>query len=209
MEQVELMSSNRGGQRTVPTSGFAGAWVFRHRTWLPIPMAVVLIAIHQGETSGYAPLVLGAFLISTGEAMRVWAVRHIGVISRTRSTRLGRLVTSGPYARTRNPLYIGNGMLWTGFVLASGLLWMLPFAWTLFVVQQAAIVPWEEGLLLQRYPVEYRDYAERVPRWWPTGRGDSHVVFLYPWAHVLFSERGTLIAIGAMTALLVIKHPFA
>ena len=49
------------------------------------------------------------------------AVHHIGVISRTRSDRLGPLVASGPFALVRNPLYLGNIALWVGFALTARL----------------------------------------------------------------------------------------
>jgi len=77
----------------------------------------------------------GAACIVAGTALRLWAVRHIGVASRTRTNNLGPLVTSGPYAHTRNPLYMANWLLWTGFALASSLRWMVPVSWVVFAVQ--------------------------------------------------------------------------
>ena len=58
--------------------------------------------------------------MAAGELLRFWAVRHIGVISRTRSDRLGPLVETGPFALIRNPLYLGNIALWVGFTLSAG-----------------------------------------------------------------------------------------
>jgi hypothetical protein len=85
-------------------------------------------------------------------------------------------------------------------------LWMLPFAWAVFAIQQTAIVPWEESILRARYPIEYRYYCERVPRWWPTGPGHPNGSPPYTWSHVLFSERGTLLAIALMTTVLLSKR---
>jgi protein-S-isoprenylcysteine O-methyltransferase Ste14 len=48
-----------------------------------------------------------------------------------------------------NPLYAGNWFLWTGFVIWSELLWMLPIAWIVFWVQYGAIRRWEEAMLRQ------------------------------------------------------------
>ena len=56
----------------------------------------------------------GVAVVVFAEALRLWGVHHIGVISRTRSDRLGPLVASGPFALVRNPLYLGNIMLWVG-----------------------------------------------------------------------------------------------
>jgi len=119
---------------------------------------------------------------------------------------MGHLITSGPYAFTRNPLYLGNGFMWAGFVALSGLLWMLPIALTFFVLQGSALVQWEEALLLERYPEEYRQYAARVPRWIPAWNRPAAPALPHPWTHVLFSERGTLLAILLMLALLLTKE---
>jgi protein-S-isoprenylcysteine O-methyltransferase Ste14 len=151
----------------------------------------------------------GAFCILAGEALRLWAVRHIGVVSRTRTTRLGPLVTSGPYAHTRNPLYVGNWLLWTGFALGSSLRWMVPLSWAIFALQHSFVVHWEEQLLAQRYPSSYGRYAGVVSRWWPRlSRIGMHVPYRhpYPWSEVMFSERGTLGAIVLVAILLLARR---
>ena len=148
-----------------------------------------------------------------GELLRLWAVRHIGVISRTRSDRLGPLISTGPFEWVRNPLYIGNLALWVGFSLSAGLVWLLPPVVVLLVSEYHAIVRWEEGLLDARLGETYRRYASRVPRWMPrrpsggAGRRMPHTARrTFSWAETLFSERGTLAAIGAGYFLLWVKR---
>lgn len=182
-----------------------GALLFRHRVWTPFPLMVPLLIYTPGTTWQWSSIA-GSLLIVAGELTRVWAVRHIGSVSRTRAVRVGRLVTTGPYGWTRNPLYIGNGLLWTGFVLFAGEPWLLPFAWAVFALQQAVIVPWEESLLLARYPLEYREYQGTVPRWWPLGQRRFSEPAPCSWSHVLLSERGTLLAIASMAIVLVIRR---
>ena len=210
MAHAGSMERSSPGARVAASThhcGDLGWWLFCRRTSIPVPLALLIGGVRAGEVWSRWPLLIGAFSIASGEIVRFWAVRHIGGISRTRTMRLGRLVTTGPYARTRNPLYVGNGLLWSGFVLVSGLLWMLPIALALFAVQHTAIVRWEETRLLERYPRAYRAYLDRVPRWWPTGPGDDgHRSIRYSWAQVAFSERGSVAAIIALTAVLVIKR---
>src|SRR5256885_132664 len=103
----------------------AGGWLFKRRTWLPLPLALALLLLPSGEEPRLV-LVLGVAMVVLGELLRLWAVRHIGVISRTRSDRLGPLVASGPFALVRNPLYLGNIALWIGFALSAQLPWMVP-----------------------------------------------------------------------------------
>ena len=186
----------------------AGAWLFRYRSILPVPLALILILVSYAQTRAIWPVVLGVLLVVAGQALRVWAVRHIGTISRTRTTRFGPLMTAGPYAVVRNPLYVGNWLLWTGFAFWSRLLWMVPIAWAIFFAQYRAIAAWEAEFIRSKYPGSYDDYARQVRPWmprWPPRASLAPVAPLHPWGEVFFSERGTLIAVVLMALLLSAK----
>lgn len=181
-----------------------GAWLFRQRSWLPVPLAVALLAATQANPHESLTHALGLTLAAGGEMIRLWAVRHIGVISRTRSDRTGPLITSGPYAWIRNPLYLGNWFLWSGVALFAGVPWMLPLVWCAFAFIYSNISTWEQGLLRQRQPA-YADYFLRTPAWIPVRRGSTGTdeVARFEWRDVLFWERGSLLALLAMIALIV------
>ena len=198
-----------------------GGWLFRHRTALPLPVAVAILALRIGEAPPSARLVTaGVAVTAIGELIRLWGVHHIGVISRTRSERLGPLVASGPFAILRNPLYVGNIALWVGFALTARLVWLAPVILLLLGLEYHAIVRWEERLLESRFGDAYRAYAAQVHRWWPTlnrgDRGDRKLFATpvgsavqrdaYSWRDTLFSERGTLLAIAAGYLLLWLKE---
>jgi protein-S-isoprenylcysteine O-methyltransferase Ste14 len=196
-----------------------GGWLFRRRTALPLPLVVAILATPSTQTRAVTATILsGIALTLAGELVRLWGVRHIGVISRTRSDRLGPLVDTGPFALVRNPLYLGNIALWAGFALTAGLPWIAPIIVIMLGAVYHAIVRWEEGLLETRLGAAYREYAARVPRWLPrpsTGSGraiqgdplmvspSNHEPFL--WGDTLFSERGTLVAMAAGYVLLWLK----
>ena len=195
-----------------------GGWLFRHRTVIPIPLAIPLLFIRIGESSASLSLVwAGLGLIALGEAIRLWGVHHIGAISRTRSDRLGPLIDDGPFALVRNPLYVGNITLWAGFAVLARMLWMAPVVVVLLGFEYHAIVRWEEQLLASRLGDAYRNYLTRVPRWIPTFNRRAHRVHGEPsvgsvtsvvsfsWRQTFFSERGTLIAIAVGCAALWIK----
>jgi protein-S-isoprenylcysteine O-methyltransferase Ste14 len=190
------------------SEGPAGAWLFRYRSFLPIPLALILLLVRKEETDGRWVVAGGVLLVLAGQLLRFWAVRHIGTISRTRTTRYGPLMTAGPYAVVRNPLYVGNWLLWTGFTVWSRLLWMLPVAWLVFFAQYRAIAQWEAAFIRSKYPGEYDEYARQVRPWlprWPSRAALAPVNALHPWRRVLFSERGTLLAAGSMALLLTLK----
>jgi steroid 5-alpha reductase family enzyme len=132
-------------------------------------------------------------------------------VSRTRSERLGPLIDHGPFAMVRNPLYIGNILLWLGFTVSAGFLWLAPIVFVLLALEYHAIVRWEERLLESRIGESYRHYLERVPRWLPNvaGRSVSGQDAAFSWGQTFYSERGTLIAIAAGYLLLALKARFA
>jgi len=203
-----------------PDSIKIGGWLFRHRTSIPVPFALVLLFLRLGESPFSWVLVgAGVVLTGTGEALRLCAVQYIGAVSRTRTDRLGPLIASGPFGLVRNPLYIGNILIWVGFAVTARLLWLAPIVLILLALEYHAIVKWEEQLLLERRGAEYEEYCARVPRWIPavrTGRvlsarsavTASSAQSVFSVRETFFSERGTLIAIAAGYVLLWLKARF-
>jgi protein-S-isoprenylcysteine O-methyltransferase Ste14 len=173
----------------VSEGGALGGWLFRHRGWLPVPLAVLCLV----PTPNWHPAALLPLL--TGEGIRLWAVGYIGRRSRTREGAVGALVDVGPYARLRNPLYVGNLLIWLGFGLvgwpvAVGILPILALHYHL-------IIGWEERQLAAQLGRPYQDYLRRVPRWWPTGAARSGTWQL---GEALRSERGTFLVLATMAA---------
>ena len=223
-EWARVTTSSGISDQPSPDSTKLGEWLFRHRTALPLPLAAVILGLRVGEAAPSAILIAaGVAVTAAGELIRLWGVRHIGAISRTRSQRLGPLVATGPFALIRNPLYVGNILIWVGFALSARLVWLAPLIVLLLGAEYHAIVRWEESLLVSRLGDAYRDYAARVPRWVPTlNRRDrrdrkdqdfsatsaSSGVQSFSWMATLFSERGTFVAIVVGYLLLLIKARF-
>ena len=91
--------------------------------------------------------ILGFVLIVLGEAIRLAGVAAAGTVTRRRSRTVQRLVTYGIFAWMRNPLYVGNFLIWIGFTVISGVLWFIPVAVLLFAIEYTLIVRYEEGVL--------------------------------------------------------------
>ena len=185
-----------------------GGWLFRHRSAIPVPVALALLLVPPSSPPRWGFSAIGLVTLMGGELLRLWAVRHIGAISRTRTDRLGPLIPSGPFALVRNPLYIGNILLWIGFALSAQLPWMAAVIAVVLGCEYHAIVRWEERLLESQLGDRYRAYAASVSRWIPRpGRRSAQgtPVTLFSWRETLFSERGTLIAIAVGLMLLGAK----
>jgi len=120
---------------------------------------------------------------------------------------LGPLVASGPFALVRNPLYLGNIALWVGFAVSARLVWLAPVVALVLGLEYHAIVRWEEQRLEAQNGDRYRQYVARVPRWIPTlgSAASEPATPRYSLREMLFSERGTLIAIAAGYLLLWLK----
>jgi protein-S-isoprenylcysteine O-methyltransferase Ste14 len=162
------------------------------------------------EPTGTSLLIGGAVALM-GEAMRFWGVAYAGSLTRvTGSVGAPALVVAGPFARVRNPLYIGNILLYVGVGIMSMALWpWLPIAalgW--FVLQYHLIVSREEEFLAKEFGDAYADYRANVPRF---------LVRLTPWQHPsqaaqhpswsdgARSERRTFQAIALVMALIVVR----
>jgi protein-S-isoprenylcysteine O-methyltransferase Ste14 len=142
---------------------------------------------------------LGGFVLALcGEALRFWGVSIAGSETRTTGTVGGsRLIVAGPFAYVRNPLYLGNIILYCGIgIMANAFLpWLLVVAGLYFVFQYRLIVSSEE---------EYKNNVPRfIPRCvpWISGHQPDQTA---DFRRGLLSERRTLQAFGAITLVLVL-----
>jgi protein-S-isoprenylcysteine O-methyltransferase Ste14 len=142
-----------------------GAVLFRNRSWLPVPFLLVALLVPAQPTMRH--WIVAAVLIVIGEWIRLAGVAAAGTVTRRRSREVQRLVNYGIFGWMRNPLYVGNFLIWMGFVIASGVLWFLPVAIVIFAIEYTFIVRYEEGVLESIFGAEYLRYKERTPRWFP------------------------------------------
>jgi len=143
---------------------------FRLRGWIPMPFYAATLFAYDPATPSRVELVLGIFLAAAGVALRSWARLQIGRSSDTRRLHARRLVTTGPYSLTRNPLYIANISLACGLAVLIGAdFWAGALALALFL-HYGRVVRAEERMLVRTFDPEYREYCERVRRWLPIPR---------------------------------------
>ena len=144
-----------------------GNFFFKYRSYTPIPLAAVILFNAQ-FTNAY--VVLGLLCISLGESIRFWSVSYAGGITRTTTVGATTLCTTGPFAHTRNPLYIGNMLIYNGIVLiagASNIFAILMLTWLFFIIQYFLIINIEEQTLTRIFGATYLDYTKNVPRIFP------------------------------------------
>jgi protein-S-isoprenylcysteine O-methyltransferase Ste14 len=106
---------------------------------------------------------VGLVIFGLGLSVRVWAQRHL----RYRLEGETQLAVTGPYVYVRNPVYIGNMLLFAAVCCLCELPWMVPIVvgWAWFVYDLAA--RFEEARLAKRFGQRYAEYCEKAPRWLP------------------------------------------
>ncbi len=141
-----------------------GNFFFKYRSYTPIPLVLILIYFARTTPAG---IITGLVFIVLGESIRIYANRYAGGATRTVKVGASALCTSGPFARVRNPLYVGNMLLYTGVVFFAGapsMPFMLLLTWAFFIIQYALIIDLEETTLKQKFGLEYETFCSNVPR---------------------------------------------
>ena len=182
-----------------------GEVLFRNRGWIPVPFLAVplLVPAEQAVTTW----IVGLVMVAIGEFVRLAGVAAAGTVTRRRSRNVQRLVDYGAFAWCRNPLYVGNWLIWLGFTVVSGVLWFLPVAAVIFAVEYYFIVRYEEGVLESIFGAEYLAYKARTPRWFPRppsapARGP------HAWGEAIWSERSTVLQYVALVAAFLLKERY-
>src|SRR4051812_13606466 len=127
---------------------------FAQRLRAPSGFLLVAAFVYWSSPS-VESLFWGVAVSLIGLALRAWAAGHLA--------KNQNLATSGPYAHTRNPLYIGTLLVAAGLAIASRQPALAALFAAAFALVYLPAIELEEQHLRTLFP-EYADYARRVPR---------------------------------------------
>jgi len=133
------------------------------RIRVPLGFAFAVLYFWLARPS-WRSLGIGTVLILPGLVIRALASGHV--------RKNEALATSGPYAFTRNPLYLGSLLIGIGFALAARNWWIGVALVVMFFAIYLPVIRSEEAFLRERFP-EFDEYAKRVPRMVPRLRPAS------------------------------------
>jgi protein-S-isoprenylcysteine O-methyltransferase Ste14 len=143
--------------------------------WPPlifIGMAAIAIALGRIWPLGvdWSPLkYIGAAMLLLGIAIEVWSFfsfrKHQTTIMPNKGAE--RLITSGPFAHSRNPIYLANTFLVSGAGFFFDNLWLIPSALIAALLTQELAIKREEKHLAIKFGEAWTDYTRRVSRWFP------------------------------------------
>jgi protein-S-isoprenylcysteine O-methyltransferase Ste14 len=172
-------------------SGGGLKWV-RWRARLGYPLAALCLWFARPSP---ASLLAGGAMALMGLAIRAYASGYL--------QKGERVAMSGPYARTRNPLYFGSAFLAGGFVIASR-------SWVAAILVAAyylALYPFlmrrEEGELSAHFGPAFDEYAKRVPLFWPSWSSGGGNGERFSWSRYRRNrEYQTAVGVALLLALL-------
>ena len=154
---------------------------------------IFLLMMHPSRRS----LLYGGIVALLGALVRLWAAGHIDK---------GRaLATEGPYALTRNPLYLGSFFMALGVILAGQVYWLLlPFG-AFYLLVYFPVMKREEQELAQGYGEAFLQYARRVPMFLPHFQAGSLRSSAFLWSRVIRNrEHRTLMGLAATEIFLIL-----
>jgi protein-S-isoprenylcysteine O-methyltransferase Ste14 len=100
-------------------------------------------------------LAAGAFVAIVGLVIRGWASGHL--------KKNQELTTSGPYAHTRNPLYLGTFLLGTGVAVGGGAPWFVALFASFYLMIYVPVMFAEAETMHNLFAEEYKSYSSHVP----------------------------------------------
>lgn len=151
----------------LPASDYLkNAWALRRLISIGITI-LFLFQIYTGPPKHSPWFTPGSIVFFAGIALASWAKytmrNNWGEPGQHDSTKQQQLVTNGPFAYSRNPIYIGLLLIVIGFELAVGstlIVLSIPLA---YLIHRAVLK--EESLLLKHFGKQYADYQKRVKRY--------------------------------------------
>jgi len=153
-------------------------------------------------------LIAGFAIAAVGILVRALASGHI--------RKNAALATTGPYAYTRNPLYLGSIIIALGFIIAARNVWIGLAAIAMFAFIYLPVIAAEEKYLRSAFP-GYDDYAGHVPRFLPRltpylpnaaadEEGGSFSSDLYLRHREYNAALGSVLMLGALLLKMLVKH---
>lgn len=137
-------------------AGFLAGWAMHRLFPLPVPASESAAM----NTAGWILIVAGIVLLFWAQAT---FRRHRTTLIPNRPA--SAMVTDGPYAYTRNPMYVSLIVLYLGLALLTGMLWTVLILPVVLVLLTVLVIRREERYLESAFGDDYAEFRRRVRRW--------------------------------------------
>lgn len=172
------------------------------KTRVPVGTVLGIIFLFLMHPSARS-ILIGGVIALAGGLLRLWAAGHI---------EKGRILTKGgPYAFTRNPLYLGSFFMALGIIIAGQGYWLLLAFAAFFITFYYPVMKAEEQELLQSHGEKYLEYAAQAPMFFPRFRRAVQGSSTFMWSRVLRNREhhtmsGLILAVALLVLLSYIQH---
>lgn len=157
-----------------------GNWLFQRRSWFPIFIFPLIfyflrdsewIKYNVNETTQMIYIIFCVVVSFLGLFVRAYTIGYAPAGTSGRNTSEGqkaeKLNTKGIYSTVRHPLYLGNFLIFLGFILFTQSILFILFAVLLFRFYYERIMLAEEEFLRRKYGEIYEEWANRTPAFFP------------------------------------------
>jgi protein-S-isoprenylcysteine O-methyltransferase Ste14 len=144
-----------------PTLVYAAAFLLAAGVDMGYPLRI------DGGGAGVLQQALGGAALAGGTLLVTWCLLLFqrlgtGIMPDRPAT---HLVTTGPYSRSRHPMFVGFSAMYVGLALLLNLTWPLLLLPAVLIVVAVTVIRCEEGYMRRTFGQQYERYSARVPRW--------------------------------------------
>lgn len=163
---------------------------FARRVRVPLGFAFAALYLWLARPV-WQSMLFGLALIMPGLLIRALASGHV--------RKNEQLATTGPYAYTRNPLYLGSLVMAVGFAVAARSWWIGAVLAVMFLAIYVPVIRAEEAFLRSHFP-EFEEYARQVPLLLPRPTPFGHHGGSFSW-ELYWKHREYNAALGVLSML--------
>jgi len=196
---------------------------FRYRSYIPLIFLIVGLGVHAYNVSFKSewrcclsileeyPYYKNVFEIVClavsllGLAIRIYTVGYTPANTSGRNTKAGQVAdelnTTGIYSTVRNPLYLGNFLMWLGIAMLTANFWFIVSFCFLYWIYYERIIFAEEQFLRQKFGDVYLNWTHVTPPFFPKFSHYKKPVYPFSWKKVLKKEKNGLAALFIVFAI--------
>lgn len=192
-----------------------GDYLFKWRSYLPLLLLILgvcVIVYQEGFSNGANESIvaeilekLGILTGITGLIVRIWTVGFTPKNTSGRNTKEGQVAntlnTTGLYSLIRNPLYLGNYLMWVGIAMITGNIWFVLLFTLGFWIYYERIIYAEEFFLRKKFGYRYLDWASKTPVFLPKHLNYVKPEIKFSWKKVAKKEKNGLFALFLLFCL--------
>ncbi len=199
-----------------------GDYLFKHRSYLPIIILLVGIAVFAYSEYQRTALpdtwiskyydYICLFVSLFGLFIRVVTVGRTPANTSGRNTKGGQLAdelnSTGIYSMVRHPLYLGNFFMWLGVAMLTQNAWFIVAFVLFYAFYYERIMYAEEAFLRNKFGQVYLDWAEKVPAIIPSFKNHVRAIYAFSPRKVLLKEKNGLWAVFLLFWIFMLIRDF-